>query len=135
MDSKISTIHKTLGIAALIIFILTGLYLRFNIPHIDIANEKLRMMFRANHIYIMFAAALNIGLGSYLCLNSRQWRKIFQLIGSALIMLATLALITAFFLEPARGSLQRPITGYSLFAVFLGAVLHLLGGAKLIKRS
>jgi|ERR1051326_92510 hypothetical protein len=131
MANSLRKFHKFFGIFTLVVFALTGLYMRLNIAHIDITNEKLRMMFRANHIYIMFAGIINIGLGSYLNFNKVNWKKRTQEAGSIFIILATLALIAAFFLDPVSGSLHRSKTRLALISFFLGGLCHFFGGLGL----
>ncbi len=37
-----------------------------------LVGEAIRFMFRANHIYILLAGLLNIGMGSYLIFNPKK---------------------------------------------------------------
>ncbi|MGH2566714.1 MAG: hypothetical protein ACRDGA_00120 [Bacteroidota bacterium] len=52
--------HIVIGIATVVVFLGTGLYMRLNFPDLYESNEAIRYLFRANHLYILFAGLLNI---------------------------------------------------------------------------
>jgi hypothetical protein len=51
-------LHQAVGVMGLIIFLLTGQYLRRRYPHIDEIADSVRMLLRSRHLYIMLAGAL-----------------------------------------------------------------------------
>lgn len=122
-------LHQAVGVMGLIIFILTGQYLRRRYPDIAEMAEGVRMLLRSRHLYIMLAGALNLGIGLYFTPRPPGWRKVVQVIGSALILIAPARLILAFFTEAQRGILQTPWSHYGLYAIFGGVVLHLISSA------
>src|SRR4051794_16057726 len=97
MDERMRLLHKLAGIVTVLIFLGTGAYMRFNSPALFQSDPTVRMMFRSTHIYILMAGLLNLGIGSYLSLSHQRWRKILQLIGSSLVLAASVLLICAFF--------------------------------------
>src|SRR5262245_24213124 len=58
--------HLIAGLAALVIFPLTGAYMRFYLADEFAASDRLRFSFRANHIYILLSSLIHISLGAYL---------------------------------------------------------------------
>jgi len=124
------TLHLSVGVFVVIIFLLTGQYLSFRYPNIGEMDTGLRLLLRSRHIYILLAGTLNIGLGLYFSYRPRRWRKNMQVIGSGLLILASLLLIAAFFYEPGRTSLGTPLSHFGLYAIFGGTMLHLISGLK-----
>jgi hypothetical protein len=122
-------LHQAVGVTGLIIFVLTGQYLRRRYPHIDEMADGMRMLLRSRHLYIMLAGALNLGIGLYFTARPPGWRKLVQVTGSVLILIAPALLITAFFTEPQLGILQTPWSHYGLYAIFGGVILHLISSA------
>src|ERR1700742_5124740 len=98
-------LHQAVGVMGLLVFVLTGQYLRRRYPNIDEMADGMRMLLRSRHLYIMLASALNLGLGLYFTSRPAGWRKAVQIIGSSLILIAPALLISAFFTEPQQGIL------------------------------
>ena len=118
-------IHRLVGILTVIIFLLTGVYMRINFPRLYEHNEAIRFMFRANHIYILLAGLLNMGIGTYLNLNSKKWKRNLQFTSSFFLFIAPILLISAFFLEPQTASPERPLTSYGIFSLALGTICQI----------
>lgn len=123
-------LHQITGILVVVIFLLTGQYLDFYYPHMEGVSDGVRMMFRSRHIYVLLAGLLNIGIGVYFSYHQKRWRKILQLTGSSLVLVAPLLLIAAFFYEPTLGNLQRPLTLPAIVALLSGTLCHLLSGIR-----
>jgi len=122
-------LHQAVGVMGLIVFVLTGQYLRRRYPNIDEVADSMRMMLRSRHLYIMLASALNLGLGLYFTSRPAGWRRAVQMLGSGLILIAPALLISAFFTEPQQGILQTAWSHFGLYAIFGGVVLHLISSA------
>ena len=123
-------LHKVTGVLTVLIFLGTGAYMRFNSPELFHADPTVRMMFRSTHIYILLAGLLNVGLGSYLVLSQQKWRRVLQLIGSSLVLIAPPLLIVAFFYEPSSRSVERPLTLPAMLLFLIGTLSHLLSTAR-----
>ena len=113
------------------VFLLTGQYMDFHHPRMHELDDGMRMMFRSRHIYILLAGLLNIGVGAYFSRRTRLWRRILQWIGSTLIIVAPFLLIAAFFYEPGRTGLPTMLTLPGIVALSVGALCHMLSGARL----
>jgi len=117
--------HKYTGFFAVIVFLVTGLYMKVNFPGLYSEHEAIRYMFRANHVYILFAGLVNIVLGLYLSLQDQGWKRNMQMIGSGLLLLAPILLVIAFFYEAPLGSPNRYLTSTGVLSLLVGVIFHL----------
>jgi hypothetical protein len=130
MKTRLNLIHTIVGISTVLVFIGTGLLMRFHYTRVYESNHLVRMMFRAIHIYILLAGLLNIAFGIYMFVSDKPKRRRAQLFGSICIISAPFILIVAFFCEPVRGSLERHITLLGIILVLIGTMSHLLAGLR-----
>lgn len=121
-------VHLITGIVALIMFSISGIYMTINFPAIYQGNEAIHMMFRANHIYILFIGLINFILGSLLIRDEQlQWRAI---LGSTLLIMASLLFIIAFFIEPLKGNFIRSFTSLAILLTAVGTLFHAAAAFK-----
>lgn len=78
---------------------------------------------RGNHIYILLFGLLHLLMGVYFRLGNVVWVKRLQTVASALLIQASVMVVTAFFFEPKVG-LERPITLIAMVMALVGAMLH-----------
>lgn len=131
---KIHNFHYIVGFTFLVLFLATGGYLYSSFPEIYGENEAMRFMYRSNHIYILMAALINLGLGSY-CRYSNNFKiKLVQQCGSILVFSAPFILFTAFFIEPKGMLVDRPITFWGILALLIGVVVH-AGSSVFVRRE
>lgn len=128
-------LHLTIGSAVIFIFLLTGQYMDFHSPKMEELNEGTRMMLRSRHIYILLAGLLNLSIGSYFIYREQSWRKILQIIGSGLIIVAPFVLLAAFFREPKLTGLQSFLTLAAVIALLAGTIFHSLSGMRQSRSS
>jgi len=127
-------VHLIVGIAAIVVFLLSGQLLGHHHPSMQQLPPEMRMMFVSRHIYLLAGALVNTALGLYLQLHS-GWRRVLQLVGSILILLSLLLLSMAFLTEPPfsiAGRGWRSLIG--MVALFVGVMTHLVAsiGARRI---
>src|SRR4051812_7423214 len=96
--------HFYFGLVIFAGFVFTGLYMRLNMASVPQENIPVRMMFRANHIYILFASLLHLVISF---VKSNTTKKSLELTGSIISIAATVTLFAAFFIDPVTNSLQR----------------------------
>lgn len=118
-------IHLAFGLILLVIFPLTGAYLRYRIPHLMEQSDRVRFSMRANHIYILFSALVHLTLGVYLRSMATKWTKRLQTVASALLIQASGMLVAGFFFEP-KLSLDRPVTLIAVVMSLVGVLLHFI---------
>ena len=121
---RLQYIHLVTGLIFLVFFLLTGGYLYSNFPEIYEKNETMRFMYCSNHIYILMAGLMNLGLGSYIRHLESPKLKMAQYFGSGLIVISPAILLLAFFIEPIEMSVDRPITFLGILTLLVGIVIH-----------
>jgi FtsH-binding integral membrane protein len=129
LKAHIKKIHLLIGVLGVVIFLLTGQYMRHVIHGAMEQNDRLRFSTRAIHVYILMSALLHLSLGAYLKMSAVRWRARLQVIASSLIIMATVILIGAFFYEPKDG-IDRPFTTLAVIASLTGAALHVFSTLK-----
>ena len=123
--------HLVMGGITLLGFAITGFYMLWTLPGLfEEGGNPVRFLYRANHLYLLFAGLLNLALGSYLQLCEGGWRRRLQAFGSGCLLIAPLVLFPAFFIDPPRLSPKRPTTEAAIFLVFFGTLAHLPGRAS-----
>ena len=120
--------HLLFGLAAVIVFLLTGKYMDLYLGHLHGMPDGPRMLYRTRHIFILLAGLLNLGIGTYFRYRALKERRILQMLGSALIVVATILFVAAFFYEPKLADLETPLTHWGMYAIFAGTFLHVLVG-------
>ncbi len=123
-------VHLVIGVAGVIAFLLTGQAMKHHHPGMAELSAEVRMMYVSRHIYLLGASLVNVVLGLYLEVHLRGWRRILQQIGSLLILVAPILLLTAFMAEPQFGMAGRSWRGlYALIALFAGVMTHIVTSA------
>lgn len=113
--------HRIVGWIFFVVFLCTGLYLREIFPDVYAADTALRFVYRANHVYILFASLLNIVASLRTSRNDRP--HAVEIVASISIILSPLFFVTAFFAEVVPLSPARPLTLTGAFLSLLGVVL------------
>ncbi|MCH6551358.1 MAG: hypothetical protein IH804_05005 [Planctomycetes bacterium] len=123
-------VHRRVGVATVVVFLLTGLYMRLRFPGLYDHNQVVRFLFRANHIYLLASGLLNIAVGTYLALQPGGWRRNLQVAGSLLYLAAPALLLVAFFYEPPQARPERYLTVIGVVVLLVATVCHMVGGKK-----
>jgi hypothetical protein len=123
MKAHLKKIHLIAGLIALVIFPLTGAYMRVYLADEFAASDRFRFSMRANHIYILLSALIHISLGSYLRVSAKHRRINLQTVASLLLFLSTTMVIAAFLAEFKMG-LDRPLTQIAMVLASGGTLLH-----------
>lgn len=124
MNDRLRFLHLWLGLAAFAVFLYTGIYMRMHFPEAYRGREIVRYLFRANHIYILFAALLNLTLGFYLSDAGARGTRTLQMVASLLVAVAAPLLVYAFFIEPPKAPPVRSITLLGVVCAVGGTGLH-----------
>ena len=112
--------HLISGLLFFALFLASGRHMGQVLPAFSGELDGLRMMYRASHVYLLYASLLNVLAGAY-------WRPVIlrhktQLFASGLLLLSQPVLGLGFLLEPALNLLERPLS-------LAGALLALTGVA------
>ncbi|HEX8068494.1 MAG TPA: hypothetical protein VF546_00985 [Pyrinomonadaceae bacterium] len=128
-------LHLTFGILVLIAFMLTGQYMDKYYNHMVGVPDGVRLLYRTRHIFILLAGLINLGLAAYFNYRPGLWPRVLQLLGSALIFIASLLFVAAFFYEPRLANLYTPLSHWGAYTIAAGIVLHLLSGVSQSKAA
>ena len=123
-------LHLWFGAFVLFVFLLSGQYMDYLDVRSGAHGETARVMFRSRHIYLLLAGLVNMGLGAYFVYRERGWRRSMQLLGSALVLLAPVLMLAAFFSEPGEPGLKRHFTLPAVLSLAAGTLLHALSGVR-----
>ncbi|MFK7974912.1 MAG: hypothetical protein AB8C02_02190 [Halioglobus sp.] len=87
-----------------------------------------RMMYRTSHLYLMLVCVINIlWAASFRSTeNQPQWQRLLQRLISLVFLVAPVLVGASFFFESSDPQLERPMTEYTLFAVFGSGVIMVL---------
>lgn len=120
--------HRLAGVLVVVGFLLTGVYMRTHDPEMTQLPDVVRMLYRSRHIYLLFAGLLNLVLGAYWAARPPGWRRIVQLTGSALLLLAPILLAAAFFREPGLPGMDRTFSLPAIESMLAGSLCHAVSG-------
>ncbi|MBS1241120.1 MAG: hypothetical protein H6R40_547 [Gemmatimonadetes bacterium] len=146
-------LHLLVGLATVVLFGLTGLYLRFRYDDLRGMTDATRLLFRSTQTYLLLSGLLNVGLGLYLAGESGRGRErtgengrererrgdaaaggtaagLLRGIGSVLILIGPLLFLAGFLREPFLGALARPFSTPALYAALAGMALHWLASER-----
>jgi Mn2+/Fe2+ NRAMP family transporter len=118
-------IHLFSGISVLVVFAITGQYM---MHALDLQTSKFdaqRMMYRASHIYLLWAGAINTLLGCYWVKVQGEFIPKVQAIASVLIVFSQVFLLLAFYVEPPAIDQDRLLTLAGCLCLLVGVVLTL----------
>jgi peptidoglycan/LPS O-acetylase OafA/YrhL len=118
-------LHLAAGLVALAVFLATGVYMKTHVHNLDTAT---RLLLRSSHIYLLFAALLNILLGLHSEPIEDGWRVWLRRVGSVLVLVAPVLFVLAFVREPWLAGLKRPFTLPGVIGSLAGVVCHLASG-------
>lgn len=116
-------INLIFGVLLLIVFLITGWYMKEVLKSEHLLDSTVRMELRANHIYILFISLLNI-LSFKVNLSESTISKYCNFIFRFLLVFAGLLAIAAFIYEHSGILEERIITFYQILfsLVAIGAV-------------
>lgn len=120
------TVHLVGGVAGLVLFVVSGAYMHFVHDHLSAMADGPRLMYRTAHIYLLWAALLNLGLGAYLTPATGALGRRLQAIGTAATLLAPLCIAVSFLWESEIPSLVRPWARNGIYLAAAGTILHVL---------
>jgi hypothetical protein len=94
------------------------------LDHLRGLDDTQRLLFRSRHIYLLFAALLNVALGTYFEIAPHGWRRWVQFVASTAILVAPPLLVVAFLVEPSLSGLDGPYSKLAIYGCFGAVLLH-----------
>ncbi len=126
--------HLIVGAIGLIAFVLTGQYMHWHFNHLQGMADGPRLMYRTAHIYILWAALLNLVLGLYVQPMENKVRRRIQQAGSLAIMISVALVAISFFTDSQNVTLWRGWARMGIYLALAGAALHAAAVAKRLWR-
>ncbi|HUG27893.1 MAG TPA: hypothetical protein VMK53_06310 [Gemmatimonadales bacterium] len=117
-------VHLIVGVAGLLAFLATGLYMDRSLAHLAGMPDAPRVLYRSGHIYLLFSALLNLLLGSYVRLCRGMWGRGFQYAGSLLLLGSVIMFLYGFAIETPPGLVERPVTREAIYLCLVGVIVH-----------
>jgi hypothetical protein len=119
-------VHLIFGICVVVAFLLTGQYMDKVYNHMVGVPDAPRLLYRTRHIFILLSGLLHLVLGVYFTYRIEVRRRTMQMLGSALLFVASFLFIIAFFYEPNLGNLRTPLSHWGMYAIAAGVVSHVV---------
>ena len=116
--------HLYFGIAVVIVFVLTGQYMDREYAHLEGMEPVSRALFRAGHLYILLFGLIHAAYGTNHRALSVAWLRWGQVVGSIVMLLATILVVYAFFTELPTAKIERPLTRLSLYMILAGVAVN-----------
>ena len=101
--------------------------MRADFPDKEAISQEFRILMRSRHIYILFAALVNIVLGVYLQLRPQILLKIFQVLGSIAVGYGSVLLTYAWYVETYGSQHYSDISRNGIYIFAFGVGMHLFG--------
>jgi hypothetical protein len=120
----IAKAHRLIGVLFLVVFVLTGRYMDMRLAHLRGMADGPRALYRSGHIYILFAALLNILIGLYLHRPGGSAARIAQLAASVLLIAAPFMFTYGFFVETPPAIIERPVIRLAIYTCLWGTLIH-----------
>lgn len=119
--------HALVAALGLVAFIGSGKYMHWSLDHLAGMADGPRLMYRTSHIYILWAALLNLGLAIYLRRPIKRRAQVLQLIGSLALMAGPALILASFLTESVQPEFHRPMTRYAIYLAVFGMAMHAVG--------
>jgi len=116
------------GILLFVIFLGTGVYMRFYFgpENIDALTE--RMQIRSNHIYILYISFLNILAYNFILSDQKRIHQLLDFIFRILLIISGFLALLAFVYEHNGEVDFRPFTFFAVLLSLLGILVVLTSG-------
>lgn len=122
--STLARLHRWIGWTTLVVFLLTGHYMRnIHQPPMEELEPGLRMLLRSRHIYLLFTGLLNLLAATRAEIGRPRWLGITA---SGLLMLSPVVLLAAFVVETVAFQVPTPLSIYGVQAALAGVLGRLL---------
>lgn len=121
-------LHLIVGTATVAAFLATGQYMHFGLGHLAEMEDAPRALYRSGHIYLLYAALLNLAVGTYVTEARHRTRRTLQWVGSCLLLVSPILFLYGFAMETPLGLVDRTWTEWGIIGSTVGVVLHAMWG-------
>ena len=121
--------HWIIGTSTLVVFLLTGAYMRWiRVPPVPQLEDATRAVYRSRHLFILLSAVLNL---AFALAPSAKQRA--QQVVSVLVFIAPALFLAAFIVEPAQGIHGGPFSQIALYLLFAAGVILVYAGVRVAR--
>jgi len=131
----LKSLHVGLGLAGILIFVLTGQYMEIFLHGLNDMPEGPRLLYRTSHLYLMWSSLLNLIVGFYFTVAATRDARIAQVISSALLLAGPPLILAGFFIESPENNISRPLCGVANYFALAGVIVHVFANRKPITKS
>jgi predicted MFS family arabinose efflux permease len=114
-----------LGISILILFAITGQLMRHYYFNVD-APDVERLYRRSRHLFLLMAGLTHGGIGVYIVAHQNKWANLMQWLATALMLMATILLVFAFFYEIPTFIVRTPNAKMGVYLLLAGVSIHFI---------
>ncbi len=115
--------HWLVGLLSLAAFLGAGFYMR-DVAHVYDLDDAPRLVYRSRFIFLLLIAVANLALSGT---TPRSWPA---RLAAMTMLIAPVPLEAAFLFDPAHGAHGSILSGYTLRAVFVAALLLAFANRK-----
>jgi hypothetical protein len=126
----LNLIHLAVGIGGVVAFVLTGQYMAIFLGGLTGMPDVPRLLYRTSHIYLMWAALLNLIVGCYFNVANTRGARILQAVSSGLLLASPVLMLASFFVESGANDLDRVLSNFGNFSALGGAIIHAAASLK-----
>jgi hypothetical protein len=119
-------VHHALGLAGLLMFLGTGLYMDVSLDHLQGMADAPRVLYRSGHIYILLCSLMHLLLGAYVTPRESAPGRGAQYVSTAALAAALALFVYGFWIETPQAQIERPMTRAALELSLAGTLLHCL---------
>jgi hypothetical protein len=123
-------IHLGLGLAGVVIFVLTGQYMAIFLHGLNDMPDAPRLLYRSSHLYLMWASLLNLVVGYYYVVAVSKNARTAQVIASVMILLGPPLTLIGFAVEAHLSNLDRPYCDWANYLALAGTLLHVVSSRR-----
>jgi hypothetical protein len=113
------------GVAMVFAFLASGAYMHFRLHHLHQTPDAQRMVYRASHINMLLAGALNIAC-SRRARSAGRAAILADRVAAFLAIAAAAFFVAAFVREPLYAHLYRPWTRVAVYCTFAAAMVDVI---------
>lgn len=116
--------HIAIGIIGIVVFVLTGQYMAIFLRGLIEMPDGPRLMYRTSHLYLMWASLVNLVVGAAFVVAKSRSTRIVQVLSSIALFAGPVLMLSSFFVESHRDTLQRTLSDFGNYLALGGVILH-----------
>lgn len=125
LRNKLQVTNLSIGIAIVILFVVTGQLMRHYYYNAD-APDVERLYRRSRHLFLLLAGLGQGGIGVYIQPFQAKLANMIQWLATILMTTGSVCLSLAFFYEIPTQIIETPVSRFGLYLLLAGVSSHLV---------